>query len=223
MARHGAAVHLLGEGEAVAAPARLDVDDDIAELAVAARLLLVSAAHRDGILDRLAIGDERLPRLGRHAETRAEPLEREAQMHLALARETQFARLLILGEIERGILVDELGERGREAHLVLAVLHRKGEDLHGLRGRRALEPRGRLLGVGEAISRRDVVEPQEGDRVAGFGPPDLHRARPDQARQACDALFGTARARHGRAVGERSRATRARRTTCRHAPCECCA
>src|SRR5580700_344295 len=75
LARHGAAMDRFGKGKAVASPARLHVDDNVAELAMAARLLLVPAADGDGVLDGFTVGDERLPRFRRHAETRAEALE----------------------------------------------------------------------------------------------------------------------------------------------------
>ena len=60
VARHHAALDLLGEGEARAARQRLDVEHDVAVLAVAARLLLVAAALQDPLLDGLAIADRRL-------------------------------------------------------------------------------------------------------------------------------------------------------------------
>ena len=50
---HDAAGDRVGEGEACAARQRLDLDDDVAELAVAARLLLVAAADLHRLADRL--------------------------------------------------------------------------------------------------------------------------------------------------------------------------
>jgi hypothetical protein len=47
LAGHGAAGDLVVELETLAARQRLDLDDDVAELAVAARLLLVAARLGD--------------------------------------------------------------------------------------------------------------------------------------------------------------------------------
>ena len=60
--RHGAAVDLLLELEAFAAADRTDFDDDVAELAVPARLLLVAAVLADRLADR--IRDSRSPARG---------------------------------------------------------------------------------------------------------------------------------------------------------------
>src|SRR5436190_6716113 len=57
--RYGAARNLFLETESFAAGQRPDFDNDVAELAMAARLLLVPAAFRDRPPDRLAIADRR--------------------------------------------------------------------------------------------------------------------------------------------------------------------
>ena len=56
--RHAAAEHLLFEDDLLAV-AGLEVDDDIAELAVAAGLLLVTALLLAGLADGLAVSDTR--------------------------------------------------------------------------------------------------------------------------------------------------------------------
>src|SRR5207247_2378241 len=83
--RHHPAGDLLGERETGAARQRLDVEHHVAELAVAARLLLVPAALHDRLADGLAISDLRRAALDRDAETIGKTLGRDAQMHLALA------------------------------------------------------------------------------------------------------------------------------------------
>ena len=60
VARHHAAGDLVLEGKARAARHRLDVEHDVAVLAVAARLLLVPAALHDAFADGLAVADARL-------------------------------------------------------------------------------------------------------------------------------------------------------------------
>jgi len=61
------AVDLLFEYEAVAPVQRTDLDDDVAELAMAARLLLVAAVLPDRFADRFAIADRR--RVGFYLDT----------------------------------------------------------------------------------------------------------------------------------------------------------
>src|SRR5438093_1331925 len=95
-------MHGFVECKTFRAPARLDVDDDVAELAVAARLLLVAAADRRRLADRLAIRNRRFLRIDRHAEARRKLLQRDANMHLALAEELHLARGLILHKVSDG-------------------------------------------------------------------------------------------------------------------------
>src|ERR1700722_2900549 len=66
--RHGAAMHALREGEALAPGPRADLDDDIAKLAMAARLFFVSSAHRDRVANRFPIGDRGPLRLDGYPE-----------------------------------------------------------------------------------------------------------------------------------------------------------
>src|SRR3981189_3275669 len=82
VARHHAAGDLLLEREAGAARERLDVDHNVAELAMTARLLLVPATLGDRFADRLAVADARGATLDRHAEAIGEPLGRDPPMHL---------------------------------------------------------------------------------------------------------------------------------------------
>ena len=66
IARHYAAGDLVLELESGAARQRLDLEHHVAELAVAAGLLLVAAALLDRLLDRLPVADARPPRRDRH-------------------------------------------------------------------------------------------------------------------------------------------------------------
>src|SRR5205807_9156532 len=72
-------IYLLLEHEAGAARHRLDVEHDIAELAVAARLLLVATALHDRLLDSLAVADGGPAPLDGDAETRSEEHTSELQ------------------------------------------------------------------------------------------------------------------------------------------------
>ena len=96
VARHHAAGDLLLELEAGRARQRLDLEHHVAELAVAAGLLLVPAAHGDRLADGLAIADGRRLRHDRHAEAVGEPLGGDAQMHLALAPDHHFVAFRIV-------------------------------------------------------------------------------------------------------------------------------
>ena len=185
-------MHAFGEEEASAALAWADFDDDVAELAVAARLLLVPAVHGDHLADRLAIGDGGLAGFDLHAEAVVEPFDRHSEMHLALAIELHFARFLVLDVAERGILLGELGERGGDAHLVLAVLDMDCDGLGGRRRRNLDGRRGRGLAVDEAVAGLDAVEFLEREGVALFGARNLLRGGAHQAHQAGRALLGAA-------------------------------
>src|SRR3979490_2663380 len=68
IARHHAAGDRLLEREAGAARKRPDVEHDVAELAMTARLLLVPATLGDRFADRLAVADARGATLDRPAE-----------------------------------------------------------------------------------------------------------------------------------------------------------
>src|SRR5947209_5243569 len=82
--RNGAADHCLAELKAAAAWQWLDLQNDVAELAMAAGLLLVAAALGDGLADRLLISNRRRLRFDLDAEAVAQSLQRDSQMHLAL-------------------------------------------------------------------------------------------------------------------------------------------
>ena len=120
---------LVFEFEAGAARQRLDLKHGVAELAVAAGLLLMPAALRDRLADGLAVADRRRPRRHRHRETIGEMLGRNAQMHFALAPDHHLVAFGIVHDGQRGILFRQLGERRAELDVVLALLgvHRDGE------------------------------------------------------------------------------------------------
>ena len=82
-----------------------DIDRDVAELAVAARLLLVPPAHRNGVANGFAIGDRGLFRFERHAESGGQPLDGHAKMHLALAEQLELARFLVVKIDQRRIFL----------------------------------------------------------------------------------------------------------------------
>ena len=107
LARHRAAVDALAKGEAFAALARADLDQHVAELAVAARLLRARRGPH-AVANGLAVSDRRLGRVDRDAEAFGEALGDYAQVHLALAHQLEFARFLVLDVGERGVLLASL-------------------------------------------------------------------------------------------------------------------
>ena len=127
MARNGAAGDLVDELEALAARQRLHLDDAIAELAVAAGLLLVTAAHFRVLAQAFLV--RRRWRRGGDFDTEAalQPIEHDAQMRLALALQQDFVRRLIVHDVEAGVFFDQLLQRAGETHVVLAVLGGDGE------------------------------------------------------------------------------------------------
>ena len=128
-------VILSSEGEALAARQRLDLDHHVAELAVAAGLLLVPAARRRGQLDRLAIADLRLGRLDADLEAEA---SRSTATRRCISPCPSSRISPISGRVSTTsarVLLGDLGERAREPHVVLAVLHPDGERIDRLRRR----------------------------------------------------------------------------------------
>src|SRR6185295_14188747 len=81
VARYRTADDLFVKFKPHAARHRLDLQHNVAELAVAAGLLLVPAALGDRFADRLQIADRGRLRLDVDAEAILEALERDAQMH----------------------------------------------------------------------------------------------------------------------------------------------
>lgn len=100
VARHRAADHLLGEFEALAARQRPDLEHDVAELTVAAGLLLVAAALDDRLADGLLVADRRRMRRDLDAEAVAQPLIGHTQMHLALSPQYRVVGLGVLHDDE---------------------------------------------------------------------------------------------------------------------------
>src|SRR6185436_2303559 len=119
---HDAPVNLLVEDVARSARPWLDLHHNVAELAVAARLLLVTAALGGRALDGLAIGGLGPPRGDADPELPLEPIERDAQVHLALAGETELTRHHIGTEGKRRVLVDQPRHGSGELHIVRPVL-----------------------------------------------------------------------------------------------------
>src|ERR1700722_19290221 len=122
-------MHPLGEGEALAAGAWADLDNDVAKLAMPARLLFVSSSHPDGVTNRFPVGNRRFVRLDGYAEAVGEPLGGHAQVHLALPEQLQFRHLGVLDIRQPAVLIAEFGQRAGEPNLVLSILDADGDSL----------------------------------------------------------------------------------------------
>ena len=116
--RHRATDNGLGELETGAAGQRLDVEMDITELAVAARLLLVAAMLGGRLADGLFVRHLRQPRLDLEIVSVAQPCQGDLKVDLALPPQQHLIGVGVLLEGERRVLLDEFGEGAGEPHLV---------------------------------------------------------------------------------------------------------
>ena len=103
--RDGAADDLVGEQIALAARQRCHADPAVAELALAAGLLLVPPLPLLTRGDRLAVGDLRLRELAGRAVLPLEPRERDVEVALAHTADDRLARVGHVLHGERGVLV----------------------------------------------------------------------------------------------------------------------
>ena len=136
VARHRAADHLFVKLETGAARHRLDFQHDVAELAVAAGLLLVAAALGDRLADGLLVTDRGRMRFDVDAEAVAQPLQRDAQMHLALPPQHDVVGPRIVDHGQRRIFLVQPHQRLAELDVVLAI---GGRQRHRQHRRRRLD------------------------------------------------------------------------------------
>ena len=166
-ARDRAAEDLVDEFELAAARQRLHLDLAVAELAVAAGLLLVPAVRLDARRDRLAIRNAW--RLEQHFDAEA-PLQlrdRDLDVHLALAGEQQLVRLRIAVVLDRRIFFLETMHRRADLVFVAAALRLDRVRQHGL-GERDLRERGACGLVGERVVGLGVFQFRHRADVAGL-------------------------------------------------------
>ena len=104
---HRAAVDLLLEHEAGAARQRLHLDDHVAELAVAARLLLVPALLGHRLADGFAIADGRRVALHLDPEAPLQPRENGVEMLVVDSAQADFVIGVVMLDDQRGILLAE--------------------------------------------------------------------------------------------------------------------
>ncbi len=171
--RHGAAVDLLLELEAFAPAEGTDFDDDVAELAVPARLLLVAAVLADRLADGFAVADLRRVALHVDAVAALEAADDGVQMLVVDATKADFVIGIVMLDDERRVLLGEPLQRARQLDVVLAV---GGLDGEGAVPRRIFDlDRRRDLARPEPLAGPDVVHLGDGDDIAGPGFADLLR------------------------------------------------
>ena len=124
---NGAAENLVGELELRAARERFHLDPAIAELAVAAGLLLVPPLDVGKSANGLAIGN--FGRLQRdiHAIPLLQPADYDFHVLLSRARQQKFARLRVAVEAQGLVFFQHLVNRVAHAVFVIAALGLDGE------------------------------------------------------------------------------------------------
>ena len=146
---------------------RIHADVDFAELAGAARLLLVPVAALGVGLDRFAIGNLRLLDLDLDLVAALEPLAEQQQVQLAHAGEHHFLGLGVVLQVDGAVFLGDLVERAGELGFVAAGLGRDGQADHrrGELQRRQLHFAERragvqlfVLGDGDDVARAGVVD-----------------------------------------------------------------
>ena len=161
------------EGLALGGVERLEVHQDLCELAGTTGLLLVRVfLVHDGLADRLAVCNLRVTDVALHLEFTTHTVDDDVELQLAHAGDQGLAGLFVGLHLEGRILVGQL--RQSDAHLLLVGL---GLRLHGHLDHRIREGHGfegdRGLLVAQGITGGDVLQTHEGVDVAGFG--GIHR------------------------------------------------
>ena len=215
LARDRAADDLVDELVARALLVRLERDDRVAVLALAAGLADEAAVALGRAADRLAIGDLRPADVGGDLELADHPVDEDVEVELAHPGDERLAALRVGLDPEGRVLLGEALEG--DAHLVLVGLRlRLDLDLDDrLREGDRLE-QDRVLGVGQRVAGEGVLEPDDGGDVAGVDLVDLLAVVGVHLEDAADALLlALGRVEHVRAGLERARSRPGRRRACR--------
>src|SRR5205085_36091 len=135
--------------------------------AMPARLLLVPAADLHALADGLLVGH--LPALGFRIDAvlALQALERNPQVHLALAPQHHLVGVLGVLEAQRGIFFHQPRQRTRQLHLVLAVFDADGNAVDGLWRLGRLDLHAAAFVGRDGLARYDLFQPAERDGVAG--------------------------------------------------------
>src|SRR5579859_1751337 len=186
--RDVAALHLVLEDNALATLARLHRELDAAELARAARLLLVGVVDVDLLGERLTVRHLRRADIRFDLELATHAVDEDLEVELAHPLDDRLARFMVGRHAERGILGGETIER--EAHLLLVSLglrlHRELDD--GLGELHALQD-DRLGSVAQRVAGRRLLEARDRHDVAREGLIDVFTAVRMHEQHAADLFL----------------------------------
>jgi len=122
LARDRTAHDTVVEFESGAAGQRPDLDMDVGELAMPARLPLEAGMLLSALAERLLIGDLRPAMFHRQAKAVPQPVEGNGEVNLALTRKQQFVGVGVVGKAQRRVFLAQFGKRRGQLHLIGAVL-----------------------------------------------------------------------------------------------------
>ena len=112
---------LLFELEARSARQRLQLDDHVAELAVAARLLLVAALLRDRLADRFAVADGRRVALHLDAVAALQAGDDRVEMLVVDAAQADFVVSFVMLDDQAAVFLGQSLQSAGELDVVLAI------------------------------------------------------------------------------------------------------
>src|ERR1700712_905015 len=148
---------------------RLDRDLDLGVLPGSTGLLLV---HVGVLLDRaadgLAVGHLRLADVRLDVELTAHAVDQDVQVQLAHAADDGLAGVVVLVDLERRVLLRQLLDGDTQLLLVGLGLRLDGDLDHRIRERHRLE-HDRVRGVGQRVAGGGLLQPHDGNDVAGRG------------------------------------------------------
>ena len=187
LGRDRAALDLVDEVEALAGR-RLDVDDDVAELAAAAGLADEAALDLlDSLADRLAVGDLRACRRWRRLELAQHAVDDHLEVELAHPVDQGLAGLLVGLDLEGRVLLGEAREGGAELLLVGLRLRLDRDGDHRL-GELDLLEHDRRVRAREGVAGGGLLEADAGEDVARVALLDLLAVVGVHHQQAADPL-----------------------------------
>ena len=205
LARDRAADDLVDELVARALLGRLELDDRVAVLALAAGLADEAAVALGGAPDRLAIGDLRLADVGGDLELADHPVDEHVEVELAHPGDERLGRLRVGVDPEGRILLGQALEGERELVLVGLRLRLDLDLDDRLREGHRLEDHA-VIGIGQGVAGVGVLEPDRGGDVAGVDLVDLLAVVGVHLEDAPDPLLlALGRVEHVRAGLERAR------------------
>ena len=172
LARDDAADDLVDELVALAVLVGLDLDDDVAVLALAAGLLDVAVVALRGAADRLPVGHVRPADVGRDLELADHAVDEDVQVQLAHAGDSGLAALLVRVDAEGGVFLGQALQGQGELVLVGLGLGLDG-DLDDRLGEDDRLEHDRVVRIAQRVAGVGFLEADGGGDVAGVDRLDL--------------------------------------------------